>query len=142
MRMFGAIVDGAGRTRARAEGAVTVEGDLEDLLKTTLFEFRKANPDTLLMSAMEEVGFEIRLGRTCWRRFRIGLSQPALPPRSRSSRHSRKRTMASGETDEAPPDPRRDVREADRPREPSRQSRSRQLRSTAEPDLPGGHRHG
>lgn len=62
MRMFGAIVDGTGNVRARTEGEVVVEGDLADILKTTLFEFREANRDTLIMSAIEE-GCEIRLGR-------------------------------------------------------------------------------
>lgn len=64
MRMFGVIVDSAGNVRARTEGEVAVEGDLEDVLKTTLFEFREANRDTLIMRAIEQDGYEIRLGRT------------------------------------------------------------------------------
>ena len=63
MRMFGAVVDASGTVRARTEGEVAVEGDLDDIVKTTLFEFRKANPDTLLLNAIEQGGCEIRLGR-------------------------------------------------------------------------------
>lgn len=63
MQMYGTIVDGAGNVRAHTEGEVLVEGDLTRIMETAMFEFRNTNPDKLLLEAIEEGGFEIRLGR-------------------------------------------------------------------------------
>lgn len=63
MQMFGEVVDAAGTVRARAEGPVEAEGDLVDIVKTVMFEYREANPDTLLLKAIADHGCEIRFGR-------------------------------------------------------------------------------
>ena len=62
MRMYAEVIDTSGAVVVRAEGEVTADGDLAELMGLVVNRFRRDHPNQSLMMDIGQAGSTVRLG--------------------------------------------------------------------------------